>query len=160
MKLRRCYKILSMWKYTYQREGREISHSWWILWGNEVNGSQKARHVQRTRQFRGLSPFGWTTLYLTANQKKRNDRAWRPKLTETFTYQSTTTTEADAKHSHIHDQIVYQYPHFLRCDIWKSFIRDPFNISNRESFIEFISPKRTKGGTKKLNHPIQYFGSL
>ena len=92
--------------------------------------------------------------------EKRNDRAWRPKLTETFTYQSTTTTEADAKHSHINDQSVYQYPHFLRCDSWKSFIRDPFNISNSESFIEFISPERTKGRTKKLNHPSQYFGSL
>ena len=89
--------------------------------------------------------------------EKRNDRAWRPKLTETFTYQSTTTTEADAKHSHIHDQIVYQYPHFLRCDIWKSFIRDPFNISNRESFIEFISPERTKGGTKKIKPPYSIF---
>ena len=92
-----------------------------------------------------------------SKSKKRNDCNVRPTLTHTFTYQSPTSTEADSKKSHIHDQIVYQYPNFLTCDRWNSFITDPFNISNRERFVEFISPDE---GTKNLNHPIQYFGSL
>ncbi len=152
MKLRRCYRILSLWKYTYQREDMEISHSWWILWGNKVNGSQKARHMQRTRLFRRFSPFGWYTLS-HSKPEKRNDCNLRPTLTHTFTYQSPTSTDADAKHSHKPDQVLYKYPHFLNGDRWNWFITDPFNISNRERFIEFISPERSKGRTKKIKPP-------
>ena len=67
--------------------------------------------------------------------EKRNDCNLRPTLTHTFTYQSPTSTDADAKHSHIPDQVLYKYPHFLTCDRWNSFITDPFDISNRERFI-------------------------
>jgi hypothetical protein len=93
--------------------------------------------------------------------EKRNDCNLRPTLTHTFTYQSPTSTEADAKHSHINDEVLYKYPHFLRCDRWNSFIRDPFNKSDREGFIEFISPERTKGRTKKIKPPYSiYWQSL
>jgi len=72
--------------------------------------------------------------------KQRNNSNWRPMLTHHFTYQSPTTPQLDATKSHVHDQFVYQYSNFLRCDIWNSFIMDPFDKSNRETFIEFISP--------------------
>ncbi len=38
-----------------------------------------------------------------------------------------------------------------------TYATDPFNISNRESFIEFISPERTKGRTKKIKPPYSIF---
>ena len=89
--------------------------------------------------------------------KTRNDCNLWPTLTHTFTYQSPTSTQVDTSKSHIHDQAVYHYCHFLRCDRWNSFITDSFNISNRERFIEFISPERTKGRTKKNKPPYSIF---
>ena len=93
--------------------------------------------------------------------KQRNISDRRPKFTHQFTYQGPTTTSADAKNSHINDQSVYQYPHFLKCDVWNKYIMDPFDKSNREKFIEYISEdERTKGRGKKINHPIQSVGRL
>ncbi len=68
--------------------------------------------------------------------KQRNDCNWRPTLTHVFTYQSPTTTQIDAKNSHIDNQIVYQYCHFLRCDrSWtpstNQIERDSLNSSHR-----------------------------
>jgi hypothetical protein len=75
-----------------------------------------------------------------------------------FTYQGPTTTHVDATKSHIHDQAVYQYPNLLRCDEWNSFIMDPFDKSNRERFIEYISlHERTKGRKKKIKPPYSIF---
>ena len=88
-----------------------------------------------------------------SKSKKRNDCNVRPTLTHTFTYQSPTSSEADAKKSHIHDQIVYQYPNLLRCDVWNSFITDPFNTSNREKFIKYISTDEGMKGQKKQFKP-------
>jgi len=81
--------------------------------------------------------------------KHRNDCNWWPTLTHNFTYQGPTPTQKYTKNSHIHDENVYQYPNFLRCNIWNSFIMDPFNKSNREKFIEFISPDEKTKGRKK-----------
>jgi len=97
-----------------------------------------------------------TLLYIWLNDtqshskpKQRNNSNWRPTFSHQFTYQGPTTTQVDATKSHIHDQAVYQYPNLLRCDEWNSFIMDPFNKSNRERFIEYISPdERTKGRKK------------
>ena len=173
-------------KYTYQRKYMEISSSWWILWRNKVNGFQKARQKQRTKLFRRFSTVGSGTLYHTANQNKgikviggqslhisslikaqqllwrmQNIANWRPTFSDHFTYQNPTTTSADAKNSHFHDQSVYQYPHFLKCNVWNKYIMDPFDKSNREEFIEYISEdERTKGRGKKINHPIQSVGRL
>jgi len=68
--------------------------------------------------------------------RQRNDCNWRPTLTHVFTYQSPTTTQVDAKNSHIDNQIVYQYCHFLRCDrSWtpstNQIERDSLNSSHR-----------------------------
>jgi len=89
--------------------------------------------------------------------KQRNNSNWRPTFSHQFTYQGPTTTQVDAKNSHIHDQNVYQYPNFLRCDIWNSFIMDPFNKSNRERFIEYISPDERIKGQKKMKPPYSIF---
>jgi hypothetical protein len=61
----------------------------------------------------------------------------------------------DAKHSHINDQsVVYQYPHFLKCDAWNKYIMDPFDKSNRKDFIEYISEdERTKDQGEKIKPP-------
>ena len=99
-----------------------------------------------------------TLLYIWLNDtqshskpKQRDNSNWRPTFSHQFTYQDPTTTQVDATKSHIHDQAVYQYPHFLRCDSWNSFIMDPFDKLNREGFIEYISPdERTKGQNKKI----------
>jgi len=85
-------------------------------------------------------------------QRNKSDRC--PKFTHKFNYQGPTTTEADAKNSHINDQSVYQYPHFLKCDMWNKYIMDPFNKSNRKTFIEYISEdERTKGRGKQNKPP-------
>jgi len=80
--------------------------------------------------------------------KQRNNCNSRPTLTHHFTYQSPKTPQVDTTKSHIHDQFVYQYCHFLRCDVWNSFIMDPFDKSNRERFIDFISPDERTIGRK------------
>ena len=92
--------------------------------------------------------------------KQRNKSDSRPKFTHQFTYQGPTTTSADAKHSHINDQSVYQYPHFLKCDVWNKYIMDPFDKSNRQEFIEYISEDERTKDRKKINHPIQSVGRL
>ena len=46
---------------------------------------------------------------LHSKAKKRSDNNWRPSLQYYFTYQSPTTTLADATQSHIDDQSVYEY---------------------------------------------------
>jgi hypothetical protein len=101
----------------------------------------------------------WLVDTLTHSKpKQRNNSDRRPTMTHIFTYQSPTGAEADTKKTHIHDQSVYQYPNFLRCENWDTFIKDPFNISNREKFIKFISPDEgTKCRNKKNQPPYSIF---
>ncbi len=66
--------------------------------------------------------------------KHRNDYNLRPKLQYYFTYQSPTTTLADAT------QIHNDYSLLLKSKTWNSFIKDPLNEWNRLKFIELISP--------------------
>ena len=83
--------------------------------------------------------------------RHRNDYNLLPKLQYDFTYQSPTTTQADETKSHIDDQSVYEYSHLLQSEKWKSFIKDPFNKLNRDTFIKFISPDEcTEGKQKKI----------
>jgi hypothetical protein len=81
--------------------------------------------------------------------KNRNDYNLRPNLQHYLTYQSPTTTQVDATKSHIDNQSVYEYSTFLKCENWKSYIKDPFNILSRNTFIQCISPNESTNGRKK-----------
>jgi hypothetical protein len=96
-----------------------------------------------------LLSFWLEDTLLHSKGKHRNDNNWRPSLQHYFTYQSPTTTLADATKSHIDDQSVYAYSLLLKSETWNSFIKDPFNKSSRDTFIELISPNESTDGRKK-----------
>ena len=86
---------------------------------------------------------------LHSKAKYRNDYNLRPNLQQYFTYQNPTTTQLDATKNHIDDQSVYEYSHLLKCENWKSVIKDPFNKLSRDTFIKLISPNESTNGQKK-----------
>ena len=96
-----------------------------------------------------LLSFWLEETLLHSKAKHRNDYNLRPKLQYYFTYQSPTTTLADATQNHIDDQSVYDYSLLLKSETWNSFIKDPFNEWNRVKFIELISPNESTNGRKK-----------
>jgi hypothetical protein len=83
--------------------------------------------------------------------KKRNDCCLRPKLKHYFKYQNPTSTQsdADATKSDIANDIVYDYCQLLTCKEWNLFIKDPFDTSIRETFIELVSSDESTEGRKK-----------
>ncbi len=88
----------------------------------------------------------------TLNHSKiswRNNCRLRPKLTDMFTYQTPTTVASDAKTVEFDDDSVYNWSPQLGCYEWGQIMRDPFNKSFREKFVEYISPEESTKGHKK-----------
>jgi hypothetical protein len=90
---------------------------------------------------------------LHISPRRRHNDSLQPKLNSYFTYQTHDSAEkiAEPKKKGLGSDEIYGYSDLINCEQWSSYIKDPFNSSVKEEYVQYISP--LENTTSKLTPP-------